>query len=57
MYMVGSGILRITFVWNIFSKNEYVMKYLPYGQKIRKSAPNCRIFYAISADFEADMRK
>ncbi len=33
------------------------MKKSPYGQKFPKSARDCRVPYAISANFDADKRK
>ncbi len=38
-----------------YTQSHYV--YLPYGQKFSKSAHDCRIFYAIDANFDADRGK
>ncbi len=48
-----SKIVQIKIVENWISYK----KSLPYGQKFSKSAHHRRVFYAISADFDADKRK
>ncbi len=44
-------------VKNFRSDPKEPLNKLPYGQKFRKSTCDCRVFYVISADFDADRRK